>query len=351
MQKEHYSEEIDKLKTQKPLSKTCAIRKLSPFLDQDGLLRVEGRIANSRYLEYKEKHPVILPRSAQITTLLIRHLHHKAAHQGRRSTIGFIRLHGYWIVGIHTAVSSVIHNCVLYRNLRGKTEEQQMAPLPTKRIEETPPFTYVGCDIFGPFLIKERRMELKRYGAIFTCMALKAIHIELVDDLTTDAFINTLRGVITIRRPIRQIHTDRGTNFIGAANELHRRLKQDDKLQRFGEDNSLEFVTNVPYASQMGGIWEREIRSIRAVLEGLLKSHHTRLDTSSLRTLMYEVMAIINCRSITIDNDGTVLHPNMLLTMKSQVVLPPPGNFDETDVYSRKRWIQVQAMANEFWNR
>ena len=343
LQNKHLGQDI-------PLEKTnIQLRKLHPFLDSDGILRVGGRLEYSHHLEYEEKHPIILPKD-YITTQLVYHYHVLTGHQGRRSTLAQLRLRGYWILGGCSIISSAINKCTTCKRLRADIQGQQMAPIPEKRTEPTPPFTCVGCDIFGPFLVRDRRSTLKRYGALFTCMASKAIHIEMIDDMSTDAFLNALRCLIAIRGPVRQIHTDRGTNFIGAANELHKQIKL-GKISTFASTNHIEFVTNVPYASHMGGIWERQIRSIRAVMDGLLKGHHSRLDSSSLRTLFYEIMAIINCRPLTMTEEGIPLHPNMILTLKSAVVLPPPGDFDATDVYSRKRWIQVQGMATDFWKR
>lgn len=144
-------------------------------------------------------------------------------------------------------------------------------------------------------------------------MASKVIHIEIIDAMTTAAFLNASRCLIAIRGPIRQIHTDRGTNFIGAANELHN--QRTGNLSAFSTDNSTKFITDVPYASHMGGIWERQIRSIRTVMNGLLKGHNSRLDSPSLRTVFYEIMAIINCRPLTVTDNGIPLHPNMILTL------------------------------------
>jgi hypothetical protein len=127
----------------------------------------------------------------------------------------------------------------------------------------------------------------------------------------------------------------------------------DDTHKQFQIDNSCEFVTNVPHASHMGGVWERQIRTVRNVLQGILKEHGSRLDSSSLRTLLYEAASIVNSRPLgdMLDETKEVLTPNMLLTMKSDVMLPPPGNIEENDVYSRKRWLKVQALSNLFWRR
>ncbi len=117
-----------------------------------------------------------------------------------------------------------------------------------------------------------------------------------------------------------------------------------------------EFVMNPPSASHMGGVWERQIRTIRSVLTSILNQSSRTLDSSSLRTYLYEVMAIVNSRPITTHllNDPTgpqPLTPNLLLTMKSSIILPPPGDFVKEDLYLCRRWCRVQYLANEFWQR
>ncbi|PFX12189.1 hypothetical protein AWC38_SpisGene23891 [Stylophora pistillata] len=109
-------------------------------------------------------------------------------------------------------------------------------------------------------------------------------------------------------------------------------------------------------ASHMGGVWERQIRTVRSVLSSLLSSNGSQLDDGSLRTLVCEVESIVNSRPLTInqlaDPDSPApLTPNHLLTMKSKVPLAPPGTFEPANVYARKRWRRVQHLANEFWSR
>ena len=113
---------------------------------------------------------------------------------------------------------------------------------------------------------------------------------------------------------------------------------------------------NVPAASHMGGVWERQIRSVRSVLTFLLGTHGSQLDDESLRTFLYESAAIVNCRPLTVENihdplSVTPLSPNNLLTLKSKVILPPPGNFQREDLYSRKRWCRTQYLVDQFWSR
>ena len=113
---------------------------------------------------------------------------------------------------------------------------------------------------------------------------------------------------------------------------------------------------NLPHANNMGGVWEPQIRSARSILNSLLQTHGSKLIEESLQTLVAEVEAIINSRPLTTEvmNDATSLAPLSpinLLTMKSRVVMPSPGNFTTPDRYSRKQWRRVQHVANKFWDR
>ncbi|XP_052065131.1 uncharacterized protein LOC127704931 [Mytilus californianus] len=342
------------------LKQTSSLYKLDPFLDSDGIIRVGGRIRRAEY-NLAVKHPVIIPRHSHVTELIIRHFHEKAEHQGRGMTINEIRANGFWIIGCSTAVSKYLSTCVTCRKHRSNTQEQKMADLPIDRLHPVPPFTYSGVDLFGPWYIKEGRKELKRYGVLFTCLSCRGVHIETANSLDTSSFINALRRFIAIRGPVRHLRSDRGSNFVGAERELREAYSEmDDKsIRQFLSNEGCDFVEfkmNVPSASHMGGVWERQIRSVRNVLASLMHQSGTQLDDESLRTFMCEAAAIVNSRPLTLDNlndplSEEPLTPNHILTMKSKIILPPPGQFQRSDIYSGKRWRRVQFLANEFWNR
>ncbi|XP_020556659.2 uncharacterized protein LOC110014220 [Oryzias latipes] len=354
-QEEAFNREINSIKRCneiKPKDKASQLYKLSPFLDEHGVLRVGGRLTRS-CLHPHIKHPVILPKASHVSSLLIKHYHEKVHHQGRGITHNELRSNGIWIIGCSRVVSSHIYKCIVCRKYRRNTQDPKMSDLPEDRMEMSPPFTYCGMDCFGPFYVRDARKELKKYGLLFTCMSSRAVHIELLDDLTTDAFINALRAFIAIRGKVRQLRCDQGTNFVGANKEFMNAMKglNEEQLKEHG----CEFIMNVPSASHMGGVWERQIRTIRSVLTAILDQSSKRLDSSSLRTFLYEVMAIINSRPLSTDhlNDPSFepLTPNHILMMKSSIISPPPGDFVSQDLYLRKRWRQVQYLANVFWTR
>ena len=337
--------------------KSCNLGKLNPYIDSEGILRVGGRLEASTLPE-EIKHPAIIPKNHCLATLIITHFHDKIKHQGRGMTLNEIRAHGFWIIGMSKAVASHIYKCVTCRKGRRPVEEQKMANLPVDRTEDAPPFTFTGMDCFGPFFIKERRKELKCYGLLFTCMTSRAVHIEMLDDMSTDAFINALRCFIALRGRVQVLRSDQGTNFLGARNEFERGMKEVDvaRLQSFMADRQCEFVMNTPHSSHAGGVWERQIRTARSILCSLMQEAKGRLDTSSFRTFLYEVMYIINSRPLTTETSSDPLSlepltPNHVLTMKSNIAYPPPGNFVKEDVYLRKRWRRVQYLSEQFWSR
>ncbi|XP_038053892.1 uncharacterized protein LOC119726309 [Patiria miniata] len=343
-----------------PLNKSSPLYMLDPVIDETKLLRVGGRIKQAKAPK-EIKHPILLPRHGHVTDLVIEHYHVQSCHSGRGMTLNSIRQAGFWILGARSAVTSHIWKCVTCRKLRRAPCGQKMAELPKDRLDPSAPFTYSAVDYFGPFMIKEGRKELKRWGVIFTCMASRAVHIETANSLNTDSFLNAYRRFTCRRGPVRQLRSDRGTNFIGGKNELDAALAEMDqpKISQELLKDSCDWVTfnmNVPTASHMGGTWERLIRSIRQALSTLLQKHGQQLDDELLRTLMTEAEAIVNSRPLTyVDmvapDSEEPLTPSQLLTLKSKVVLPPPGVFIQQDLYCRRRWRRVQYLANQFWSR
>ncbi len=349
-----FKDEWQALMKGQEISRRSKLYRLNPYI-ADGVMRVGGRLKNSS-LSMNQKHPVLLPREGHITQLIISHFHKQVQHQGRGQTLNQIRIQGYWILGGSSAVATFIRSCIHCRRLRRPVEEQKMADLPEDRVEPSPPFSFCGMDCFGPFVTKHIRKEFKRYGLLFTCLCSRAVHIEMIDDMTTDGFIIGLRNFIAIRGTVTQIRSDQGSNFIGASNELKAAMKELDvnRITNFLTQKQCEFVFNAPHSSHAGGVWERQIRSIRNILDSTLSLSYGRLDDASLRCLLYEAMMIVNSRPLTaIDNDpnSETITPNHLVTMKPSMPLPPPGKFVREDIYARKRWRRIQYLMEQFWSR
>ena len=143
-------------------------------MDSDGLLRVGGRLRKSR-LSYSEAHALVLPKQSNISEAIIQWCHENVAHGGRGMTLNNLRQNGFWILSVNVVVKGMISRCINCRKLRGKFGVQKMADLPKPRCLEVPLFTQCGVVMFGPNTIRERRSDLKRYYALFTCFASRAV--------------------------------------------------------------------------------------------------------------------------------------------------------------------------------
>lgn len=358
VQQDVYKEEFKNLTQDSRVSQHSSLKRLDPFIDNEGMMRVGGRIRVAD-LSDQEKHPLIIPSNHHIAKLLAEHYHGQVAHQGRHFTAGSIRTAGLWIVGGKRLIASVIHKCVMCRKLRGKLANQKMSDLPVDRVSVDPPFTHTGLDIFGPWSVVSRRTrgssaENKRWAVIFSCLSSRAVHLEVIESMSTSSFINALRRFLAIRGPVQHLRSDRGTNFIGACRELQINT-EDHEIKNFLQDRGCTWSFNAPHSSHMGGAWERMIGVARRILDGLLlKNGPTRLTHEVLTTIMAEVMAIMNSRPLTpISTDAEmpqILSPAMLLTQKASVAPAPPGDFRMGHLH-KSQWRQVQSLADSFWKR
>lgn len=317
------------------------------------LICIEGRLRNSN-LSDLSKHQIILPSRHHVTLLIIEHFHQQSSHAGKEFVLSLIR-EKYWIINGRQTVRQVVKRCVICRRLYGRPCVQKMADLPLQRVvPDKPPFTYVGLDFFGPFFIKVGRSQAKRYGYIFTCLTVRAVHIEAAYSLDADSFINALQRFIARRGQPVEIWSDNGTNFVGGNRLLREAVQQwnNSKVQEFMQQKEIRWKFNPPAASHMGGVWERQIRTVRKLILALINQQ--QLTDEALQTFLCLVENIINNRPLTVISDDPAdlepLTPNHILQLRRGPSLPP-GEFVKQDLYCRRRWRQVQYLADVFWKR
>ena len=119
-----------------------SLYQLDPFVDDDGILRVSGRLRRAS-LSDDMKFPIILPRNNHVTTLIVRYFHERTT-----MTLNEVRLNGFWIISGSLVVSSIISSCVKCKKLPVAVQEQRMSDLPEDRLETARPFTYCAVDYF-----------------------------------------------------------------------------------------------------------------------------------------------------------------------------------------------------------
>ena len=349
-----YSEEIERICKGKPLRKSSSLKKLDPILVR-GTLRVGGRLRRAN-INIETRHPMIIPKCSRLAEMIVRDVHKKLGHFSVNAVVTNIRQR-FWIPGITTLVKRVASQCVTCRKYKAKLLHQKMSDLPEFRVQtDSPPFSKCGVDYFGPFEIKRERSVVKRYGVIFTCLTIRAVHLEMADSMDTDSCINAIRRFISRRGPVEYIRSDNGSNLISANRELKEEIARLDasKLHTFCGNRGITWEFNPPSGSHHGGVWERLIRSVRRIMFGISKEQSIRMNDDGLNTLFCEVENILNNRPLTklpgSPEDLEPLTPNHLLLFRSGEV-SLPGIFGEKDTYVRRRWRHIQYVTNLFWKR
>lgn len=254
---------------------------LHPYQDDDGLLRVGGRLKNS-HLSLEQKHPIIIPNNDRVTELLVDQAHKATLHGGAKLTLGYTR-NKYRILTGYRTVKKYIRQCVRERCLRygRNSNEQLMADLPTQRVTPSRPFTNTGVDFTGQVEVKANKgrciMTTKGYIAIFVCLSTKAVHVELVSDLSTPTFICAFKRFCARRGKPAHMYSDNGTNFVGAARKLdkeyHTAIKEyiNTEVLTYLTEQQIQWHFNAPLWPSAGGLWESAVRSLKHHLRGSLE--------------------------------------------------------------------------------
>ena len=327
-------------------------KSLSPFKDENGVIRVGGRV-DEAIVSYETRHPALLPSDYRIFLLVTRHAH-QYGHSGVAATTAKTR-GKFWILKANKISKSVKSKCGFCRKMAHKAETQLMADLPVLRLApHTPPFYYTACDYFGPYNVKiGRNKTAKHYDVIFTCLNTRAVHLELAVDLTTMEFLQVLRRFFSIRGYPAVILSDNGTQMVGATNKLREMVKHldDNQLREFGGEKSIKWILRTPAAPHQNGCAEALIKSCKRSLK--IASGEQLLTPFELYTCLLEITNLLNQRPIgRIPNDpddGAYLCPNDMLLGRATPEVPQ-GPFKDTR-NSRKRVEFVQRIVDSFWKR
>ncbi|XP_012228825.2 uncharacterized protein [Linepithema humile] len=260
--------EIKALHNQQAIPRNSKLLGLAPFLDHDGIIRVRGRLACSK-LPYAAKHPIVLPSKHNFTKKLIEYEHERLLHAGSQMTLASLRQR-FWPISGRSAVRQVTRACIKCFKTAPSPNQVIMANLPTPRVSQSRPFMHCDINYAGPFMIRDSKKRnsksSKTYAAVFVCLSCKAVHIELVFDLSTEAFLNAFKRFISRRGKPSDIYTDNGTNFVGAARELKELRQhvvkdiQQERLSKVCAQEGISWHFNPPQAPHFGGIWEAALQ-------------------------------------------------------------------------------------------
>ncbi|GFS98373.1 integrase catalytic domain-containing protein [Trichonephila clavipes] len=272
--------------------------------DSDGLLRVGGRLSNSD-LPYVNKYPANLPENPNLTVQIIAHFHRKNLHTGDSSLLHYVR-EKFCPLNGRSLCRKVVHECLVCFKSRPLVTSQLMGNLPHDRVVPDYPFNCSGVDFCGPFMIRYKNQRKgilhKIYICVFVCFVSKSIHIEIVSDLTSDAFIATLKRFFSRRGKCAKLYSDNGKTFVGANKELKRFLKliedSDDNLAGFLSAEGIEWKFIPPRAPSFGGLWEASVKSIKYHLKRVVRG--SNLTYEKFLTVCIQIEGILNSRPLCV---------------------------------------------------
>lgn len=333
------------------IPKASVIYQLCPALDDKGILRQNSRIRAAEHLPYQTRYPIILPAKHHVTRLIFDKYHRMYRHANFETTVNEIR-QLYAIPQLRSIARKVYNACQICKIRKSLPVAPPMAPLPMSRLSiYTRPFSYVGLDYFGPILVKQGRAQVKRWIALFTCLTIRAVHLEVAYNLSTASCISCVRRFISRRGPPLEITSDNGTNFQGANRILKTQIV---------EGLSTTFTTNhtrwnfiPPGAPHMGGAWERLVRSVKAAMaDGYTEG---KLNDEGLQTLISEAEYLVNARPLTYlpldSEESEALTPNHFLIGSSNGVKQSAVDLNEQRSNLRESLEIVQQQLDRFWVR
>ncbi|XP_049306006.1 uncharacterized protein LOC125776623 [Bactrocera dorsalis] len=318
-QARYFSRDISLLRESKLIDKKSSLLVLNPFLDTKGLLRANGRLANSS-LTYNERHPIIIPEKSPFATLFLHYIHSlmlHAEHRLKQQMVG----QEYYIPRLKPQIKKCIFTCKICTMHKQKMRTQIMAALPPERCNFAVPFTTTGVVFAGPFQVKASMLRsptlMKGYVAVFVCFTTKAVHLELCSNLTTEAFLAAFARFVARRGYPSKIMSDNGKTFIGAQRATEKQfvdfLKQvsPDIVQKYAPQGiNWQFIP--PSAPHMGGLWESAVKSFKSHFKPVAGNY--KFNYEEFTTLLNRIEAVLNSRPLTVlsqdPSDFTALTPS-----------------------------------------
>ncbi|XP_058987763.1 uncharacterized protein LOC131806908 [Musca domestica] len=354
-----FPEELQILKTGRSIRPSSKIAQLCPFIDDDGVLRVGGRLQKAKF-HYDFKYPMLLSKHSPLSLLIFTDAHKKTLHGGLIQMQAYVTRR-FWILSARNLAKKVQRQCITCFKYKAKSLQQIMGNLPSVRLQPTRPFKHSGVDYAGPITIKQstarNSVTTKGYICLFICMVTKALHLEAVTSLSTDAFIAAFRRFTSRRGMCSDLYSDCGTNFIGSNKELkilQRRNTESlpEDLANLLADNGTNWHFIPPASPNFGGLWEAGVKSTKHHLKRIME--HRILTYEELATLLAQIEGCLNSRPlcpISPDpSDFEALTPSHFL-VGEPILCVPEENLLNFSIDRLSRWKVVQLLKQQFWKR
>lgn len=306
-------------------------------------------------------HPVLLDWTHHFAKLIVASAHLRVQHNGVKETLSEVR-GKFWILKGRSLVKQHIGGCVTCRRFEGLPYSAPPAPpLPGFRVNEAPPFTHAAVDFAGPLYVRgtNSSKERKVWICLFTCCVTRAIHLELVNEFSTSAFIRCLKRFTARRGLPRRIISDNAKTFKATTKVIDSMLNHPDMRDHL-LNLKVEWNFNLEKAPWWGGLFERLVKSTKRCLRKMLG--RARLSVDEMHTAILEVESILNSRPLTYTSSADIeepLTPSHLLVGRRLLNLPDgltcleddDPDFELTTESMQARVRYFSSVLNHFWRR
>lgn len=359
-QKLYFANEYNLLSQNLEIPRKSPLLTFNPFLDSNGVMRINGRLSNSPMLNYEERYPILLPYHACYTRLFLSYMHKYSLHGQNALLYRLMRLY-YYVPRLKVLIKSTISQCRKCVIEKRQKSQQIMAALPPERTTLSRPFTNTGVDFAGPFDIKTyagRGCKVtKGYALVFVCFATKAIHLEATSEISTPSFLAAFSRFFSRRGTPSALYSDNGLAFVGAshildADKTHFMSLVRRKLIDQQSFTALEWHFIPPGAPHMGGLWEAGVKSFKKHLKRI--SHSQNFTFEEFSTILTRIEACLNSRPLSPMSDNPsdlcALTPGHFLIGNS-LLSPPEPNFAEHSLSYANRWQKLKILYHHFARR
>lgn len=327
MQREVYPDEYERLSKGKRIFNKELLQ-LDVFMDSNGIIRISSRV-NEPIKSYAQKFAPLVPKESVLSTLLLFDYHYSHNHYGLEAQVADLRSR-FWMPQARFALSKVSKLCNYCAYRKAHPTECKMAALPSARTDPNlNPFEVTGLDCAGPYIIYAKNGHKKKvWILLFTCTMSRFVHLHLLDELTSLAVLDAIILLWAAHGPVRQFISDNGSNFVGAANILHRDSQEIIKFLRETKDvieTELAEKTHASWAfipvqsPWFGGMYERLIQSVKKSIAASVEGK--KLSRIEFNIALQEAAHRINCRPLTHNpisaEDEEVLTPHHLAKHRS----------------------------------
>ncbi|XP_055522767.1 uncharacterized protein LOC129716950 [Wyeomyia smithii] len=357
-QSECFPIELSDLAARGEVKPTSRLHSKDPKL-RDGVIHVGGRLRHAS-VTFDRKHPIVLDSSHPLTKLIMKDYHHKLLHGGPQLMLSCMK-ERFWPLCGRNLAKKVVHECVPCFRARPRVHDQLMGDLPLEWVTPAPAFPRVGIDYCGPFSLRHtsrKATPARCYSCLFVCLVVKAVHIEVVADLTTEAFIAALKRFIARRGKPEVIFCDNATNFVGAQrklSELHRLFRSEqfqNPIVTEAAKDMIDFKFIPAKSPNFGGLWEAAVKSLKGHMRRVIGNNLLRPD--EMFTVVTQIEACLNSRPITpLSNDHRdleALTPGHFLIQRPLTAVPEPS-LTEIPENRLSRWQLVQQFFQTIWKR